>query len=364
MLLLNNCQYYDVRTWSRFEDTGLEADSFIEEGPSLWENLGISERNRDIMRKTLSSGWIDKELDACHELGVKLVTCRDFLYPPSLLELKDAPLLLYVRGALLSLPGKVIGVVGTRRCSAYGRKVAREIGERAASCGWSVVSGGAKGIDGAVHSGCLAGGGVTAAVLGTGVDVVFPAEHREMFGRIAETGALFSEYRLGCGGEGWRFPRRNRIIAGLSSRTVVVEAPHRSGAMITARHALEAGRDVWAVPGRIDDERCSGSNNLIFDGALPLIDMETFFGEPGMDMGSFRNSSDAAGTFEIKKSITPLTDVEKILVALLTNHADRTIDNLAGEAKMSAAEVFKTMSMLLLRGVVFSSGPGRYRLVD
>jgi DNA processing protein len=362
MLLLNYCQSYDTRTWERFEETGLEPDALAEGGPSLWESIGISERNRGAMARALSSGWIDRELEASEKLGVRLVTCRDPIYPADLLELKDAPILLYVRGGRLSLPGRTVGVVGTRRCSAYASNVAREIGKNAASRGWSVVSGGAKGIDGLAHAGCLDENGVTAAVLGTGVDVVYPSEHRELFRRIMETGILFSEYPLGTGGEGWRFPKRNRIIAGLSSRTVVVEAPHKSGAMITARQAAEAGREVWAVPGRIGDDRCSGSNRLIFDGAFPLIDMETFFGVPNPQRNLFPDDFEAEDG--AKKEAPQLSDVEKILVALLTNHGDRTIDNLAGEAKMSAAEVLKAMSILSLRGVVFPSGPGRYRLMD
>ena len=273
-------------------------------------------------------------------------------------------MLLYVRGAMLTLPGTVVGIVGTRRCSAYGLKVAREMGGLAASNGWSVVSGGAKGIDGAAHTGCLYGGGVTAAVLGTGADVVFPPEHRKLFGAIMEAGALYSEYGLGCGGNGWRFPRRNRIIAGLSSRTVVIEAPRRSGALITARHAAEAGRDVWAVPGRIDDERCWGSNCLIFDGAMPVVDYEFFFGTTPLSKDALPDISGAGAAMAAKNRARETSESEKILVALLTNHGDRTIDNLAGEAKMSAAEVFKAISMLSLRGVVFSSGSGRYSLAD
>ncbi|MDR3322381.1 MAG: DNA-processing protein DprA [Synergistaceae bacterium] len=362
MLLMNYCQNCDARMWERFEETGLEPDALAEGGPSLWERIGMSERARGAMTKALSLGWIERELDACEKLGVRLVTCRDPIYPVGLLELKDAPILLYVRGGRLSIPGRAVGIVGTRRCSAYAGNVASEIGKNAALRGWSVVSGGAKGVDGLAHAGCLDEDGMTAAVLGTGVDVVYPSEHRKLFDRIMETGALFSEYPLGTGGEGWRFPKRNRIIAGLSLRTVVVEAPHKSGAMITARQAAEAGREVWAVPGRIGDDRCSGSNRLIFDGAFPLIDMETFFGVPDPQKNLFSGDFEAAGG--VKKEAPQLSDVEKILVALLTNHGDRTIDNLAGEAKMGAAEVLKAMSILSLRGVTFSSGPGRYRLVD
>ena len=363
LLLLNACQQYDVRMWEKFEEIGLESAAFAEEGRALWERLGITERCMGVMTKLLSSGWIDRELEVCERLGVRIITCRDAIYPRSLLELEDAPVLLYVRGEKFSVGAKTIGVVGTRRCSAYGAGVAREIGRIAADGGWSVVSGGAKGIDGAAHEGCLGGGGHTVAVLGTGIDVVYPSEHRGLFERIAERGALYSEYPLGANGVGWRFPRRNRIVVGLAARTVVVEAPHKSGAMITARLAAEAGREVWAVPGRIGDDRCAGSNRLIFDGAMPLIDMETFFGTGEPQRLLFEGLDNESETRPPREEVK-LNDVEKILVALLTNRGDRTIDNLAGEAKMSAAEVFKAMSLLSLRGLVCSSGPGRYRLTD
>ncbi|MDR0616134.1 MAG: DNA-processing protein DprA [Synergistaceae bacterium] len=361
LLLLNACERYDIRMWERFEKKGLDPDAFIEEGQSLWESIGINERSRDVMSRALSSGWLEREIDGCAKLGASLVTFKDPLYPPLLLELADAPLVLYVHGARLALPGNVIAVVGTRRCSSYGVQVAREIAGQAARLGWSVVSGGAKGIDGAAHSACLEKGGFTATVLGTGIDVVFPPEHRKLFGLIRESGALYSEYGLGCGGNGWRFPRRNRIIAGLASQTVVVEAPERSGALITARHAAEAGRDVWAVPGRIDDGRCAGSNRLILDGAMPLISIEHFFTSHGLSGDTFK---DEAGAGDRVKNSADMTDVEKILVALLTNQGDRTIDILASEAKMSAAEVSKAISMLSVKGIVFSSQHGRYSLKD
>jgi DNA processing protein len=192
---------------------------------------------------------------------------------------------------------------------------------------------------------------------------VYPAEHRELFNRILENGALYSEYALGERGEAWRFPRRNRIIVGLASRVVVVEAPHKSGAMITARFAAEEGRDVWAVPGRIDDERSAGSNRLIFDGAMPLVDFDIFFEKPAQGAQKLLFADEAAQKVK-KNDNPPLSDPERVVLSYLTIHGDKTIDNLAGEAKMSAAEVFKIISVMSLRGLVFSSGPGRYRLAD
>lgn len=358
LLLLSSCRYYDIRMWERFEELNFEPEAFLTEGVSLWKELGISERNISLMSDNMLSGWIDREIDTCTGQGIRLVTYKDPLYPKSLLDLHDAPLLLYMWGEHLSVGASGTGMVGTRRCSSYGAKIARMLGEGAARCGQCVVSGGAAGIDGYAHAGCIDAGGASIAVLGTGVDVVYPSQHRELFARIRENGGLYSEYRLGTGGEAWHFPKRNRIIAGLSSRVVIVEAPERSGAMITARQAAEIGREVWAVPGRIDDVRCAGSNRLILDGAIPLIGVEAFFEEVGGQKTLFANME-----MENPPDIQ-LDETERRLLALLTDQGDRTIDNLANEAKMSAAEVLKTMTMLTIKGVVRSSAPGRYSMAD
>jgi DNA processing protein len=348
--------------WEHFEEMGLPPAAFAEEGVSLWEKLKITENNISIMAKALSSGWIDRELDGCERRGVRIVTFRDADFPPTLLKIRAAPLLLYVKGAVPSLCVKTIAVVGTRRCSSYAIKTAREIGARAAGQGWNVISGGAKGVDCASHLGCLDAGGATAAVLGTGIDIAYPPEHRELFERIAEKGALITEYPAGSKGERWHFPRRNRIIVGLASRIVLVEAPYRSGAMITANLAAEEGREVWAVPGRIDDERCCGSNRLIFDGATPLIDLDSFFGTEQRYAERTLFDDDAPGMG--RKNLQSLSGDEKRILSLLSIHGGNTIDNLAGEAKMSAAEVFKIISVMSLRGLVAMIGPGRYSLCD
>lgn len=357
MLLLNSCEQYDIRMWKKFEETGLEPEAFVSEGRALWSRLGISDRAMDIIERGISSGWADRELDRCERIGARIVTCRDGIYPKNLLEIEDAPMLLYMRGEIFSPGSKSVAIVGTRRCSSYAAKVAHDIAHRAASERWCVVSGGAKGVDGASHAGCLEAGGRTIAVFGTGIDKVYPVEHRGMFEKIAETGAICSEYPLGASGEAWRFPKRNRVVVGLASRAIVVEAPQKSGSMITARLALKCDRDVWAVPGRIGDDRCAGSNRLLFDGATPLVSLDDFFGT--QDAQSLLFPPDRP-----QRSAPPMSDAEKTMVTLLTDHPDLTIDNLAAEAKMSAAEVFKIMSVLSVKGVVRSTGPGRFGLND
>lgn len=359
LMLLNTVPAHDARLWERFRELNLEPEALFTEGEKLWEKIGVREKNCAIMRRALDGGWVDRELEACERRGVTILCREDRGYPQPLQELEGAPLVLYVKGVLPGQFERTVGVVGTRRCSLYGEGIARNFGRNAAVHGWIVVSGGAKGVDGEAHLGALDGDGLTIAVLGTGVDVVYPAEHRGLFARIAERGALVSEFPLGVGGDAWRFPMRNRIIAGLSSRVVVVEAPNRSGAMITARQAGEAGREVWAVPGRIVDETCAGSNRLIFDGAIPLVDMESFFGAAMPQKVLFPEEEPRPNV-----RTAELNETERKLVTLLARGADRTVDNLAEESGIGVQDVFRAMSILSLRGLVRASGPGRYRLAD
>ena len=197
---------------------------------------------------------------------------RDATYPGLLAAIHDPPPALFVRGRgsdeLLSQPA--IAVVGARACSAYGRSVARSLGRELAAAGLVVVSGMARGIDGEAHRGALEAAGSTLAVLGCGIDRDYPAAHAELARRICERGLIVSEYEPGIEPAPWRFPARNRIIAGLCEATIVVEARERSGALITADFALEEGRDVLAVPGEITSALSAGTNALIRLGATPV----------------------------------------------------------------------------------------------
>ncbi|HUP16681.1 MAG TPA: DNA-processing protein DprA [Acidimicrobiia bacterium] len=192
---------------------------------------------------------------------------------PMLVGVSQAPSHLWVRGSLPSMPG--VAIVGTRRCTEYGRTIARTLGHAVASAGWPVISGLARGIDAAAHTGTLDAGGEGFAVLGCGVDVIYPAENRGLAGRLLENaGGLISEYPPGTPPAPFRFPARNRIIAGLSGAVVVVEAAVTGGALITARLALDQGIDVLAVPGDINRATSEGCNLLIRDGAHPVLSSE------------------------------------------------------------------------------------------
>jgi DNA processing protein len=190
-------------------------------------------------------------------------------YPGVLERVIDPPDPLYVRGSLPA--GPAVAIVGSRRCTRYGATLARTLARSIAQAGWVVVSGLARGIDTAAHLGALDGGGPTVAVLGCGIDVWYPASNRALGERILGTGAIVSEYGPGVTPAPWRFPARNRIVMGLSGAVIVVEAAERSGALITARLAMEAGIDVFAVPGDLDRTTSAGANRLISDGAHPIV---------------------------------------------------------------------------------------------
>ena len=208
-------------------------------------------------------------------MTVPSIARRDDAYPPLLAELHDPPARLFLRGSAIDLlRAPAVAVVGARSCSAYGAQVARSLARELAGAGLVVVSGLARGIDGEAHRGALEAEGATIGVLGCGIDRDYPAAHAELARRITETGLIVSEYPPATEPAPWRFPARNRLIAGLALATVVVEARERSGALITADFALELGRDVFAVPGEITAALSAGTNHLLRQGAAPLLSVD------------------------------------------------------------------------------------------
>jgi DNA processing protein len=233
------------------------------------------------------------------ETGVRWVSRAAPEFPPLLHAIHDPPPGLFVRGdaGLELLRRAAVAVVGARSCSPYGAQVARMLGRELGRAGLVVVSGLARGIDGEAHRGALESGGLTVGVLGCGIDRDYPAAHRELAARIRAAGLTVSEYALGVEPAPWRFPARNRIIAGLSAAAVVVEARDRSGALITADLALEEGREVFAVPGEITSALSSGTNDLLKLGATPLTgsaDVLTVFGLTSGETDAFELGSSAA----------------------------------------------------------------------
>jgi DNA processing protein len=283
--------------------------------------------------------------------GVRWLARSDDAFPALLREIHDPPAGLFLRGRadadVLSRPS--VAIVGARGCSAYGAGVARSLGRDLAAAGLVVVSGLARGIDGEAHRGAIEVGGVTVAVLGCGIDRDYPSAHRDLARRIAVEGLVVSEYAPGVAPAPWRFPARNRIVAGLCTVTIVVEARQRSGALITADFALDEGRDVFAVPGEITASLSEGSNALLRVGAAPL--MRT------------RDILDHFGIEEIAQpaeSVTVGAAARAVLEALRRDRA--SADGLARAVSLDPGAVAGALVELELAGLVTEEA-GTYREV-
>ena len=222
---------------------------------------------------------VDRALERADRLGIEVVTWRSPEYPESLWHLADPPPVLFLRGRGELLGRDAVTVVGARRATSRSRDLAQRLGRSLAQAGVTVISGMALGVDGAVHRGALDADGDTVAVLGTGADIAYPRAHYPLFRRILDRGLTVSEFLPGTPALPHHFPRRNRILAALARLTIVVEAGVRSGSLITVDHALDLGRDVWVVPGPIEQAACAGSNRLLLDGARPLLSVSEFIDE-------------------------------------------------------------------------------------
>lgn len=279
--------------------------------------------------------------------GLGLLHPGDPDYPPALLDLGDPPATLWTRGSLAALPAPLVAIVGTRRCSAYGERVTRDLATALARAGVGIVSGMARGIDAVAHLAALDAGGRTIAVLGTGADVAYPPAHRDLHERIAECGLVLSEAPPGHRGGPGAFPRRNRIIAGLAAATIVVEAGHRSGALITANHALELGRTVAAVPGPIDTPHAAGSNELLRDGAVVIAGIEDALAL----VGATRPTRGAPSVDE--------PDAAAVWAALGRGALD--LDALCTHSRLPAARCLAAVTQLELEGRVECAMTGEVR---
>lgn len=261
-------------------------------------------RDSGINKRDILDTLMDKSLDEAYDIlmeckvkGIEILTYADEIYPQRLREIPDPPMVLYYKGVFPAVDHEaVIGIVGTRRSTLYGLLYAKEFGKAIACGGAVVVSGGARGIDSMALKGALEGQTPVICVLGSGLDVIYPRENADLFFEIQKHGCLISEFRPGTKGFGHNFPIRNRIISGLSLGVLVVEAPERSGALNTAHHALEQGRDVFAIPGNIGTQSSAGSNRLLREGAIMV--------ESGWDVLSEYLSLFPGKLFDPKKADT------------------------------------------------------------
>lgn len=292
--------------------------------------------------------FAERETAALVRAGCRIVTLLDDEYPPLLREIADPPPFLYVRGSLAGI-GTAVAVVGSRRASAYGRTVTERMAEELSRAGVAVISGLARGIDTAAHNGALKGEAKTVGVLGCGVDVVYPAENRRLFAEMAERGAVVSEFPLGTAPLAENFPRRNRIISGISHGVLVVEAAERSGSLVTARIALDQGRDVYAIPGNITNEGSRGANRLIREGAK-LVD--------GVDDILEELPGGRVARRGVPMPAHDLSPAEAAVFALLSAEPLH-IDRIIAKSALTVGELSAMLLRLELKGAV-TQLPGKY----
>ncbi len=320
------------------------------------ELLGVeglrSEIAGRIVRKEFSTDP-SKVLRALEKWGGKLLTFADPAYPESLKSIHDPPMVLYLRGSGIPQNFSFVAVVGSRNPTPYGMKAAENLSQGLARRGIGVVSGLARGIDSAAHWGCLSGHGFTVAVLGTGIDTIYPSSNKKLFDEIVRMGAIISEFPLGTPPEPKNFPIRNRIISGLGKGVIVVEATMNSGSLITASVALEQGREVFAVPGSIQSFKSRGSHFLIKQGAKLVENSDDVLDELGLNY-TFVPKTD---TFKAAPS-PPIEESETKIYELIGDYPIH-IDDIARQGNLEPAVVSATLMRMELRGVIRQL-PGKY----
>lgn len=288
------------------------------------------------------------EIELCRRAGVDIISEADELYPPALREIPDPPGVLFVRGALRPQDQLAIAIVGTRHASTYGRTQAERLAGSLARAGLTVVSGLARGIDGAAHRGALAAGGRTLAVLGSGVLNIYPPEHAQLADDVIARGALISESPPRQAPLSGSFPQRNRIISGLALGVIVIEAAERSGALITARHAMEQGREVFALPGPVDSRTSRGCHRLIRDGAKLVESADDVLEELGPLVAP---TADGDGRTIHHPAELQLNEVEQQVLAAIGT-APTAIDAVCGASGLPIHHVLSAVSVLEMRHLV------------
>jgi DNA processing protein len=292
------------------------------------------------------------ELERLTRQGISAVHPGHPSYPRLLAEISGRPSILYARGALTPADDASVAIVGTRRATPYGTQAAERIAAELAQGGITVVSGLARGVDAAAHRAALDAGGRTIAVLGSGPDVIYPAEHRRLAEQILESGAILSELPPGAKPDAQNFPARNRIVSGMTLGTLVIEAPLRSGALITASFAADQGREVFVIPGSIFAQTAEGTNALLRDGARLVRD--------GADILEDLGVGGVSATIDTQSQLS-LDEDERRLLAALSKEA-RHIDELAEEANLPAGAVSALMLTMELKGLVRNHGAQYYVL--
>ncbi len=318
--------------------------------PEALRASGLGPRVIERLLEVRRSVDLEKLWEKIAERGIHILTWEEETYPLRLREIDQPPPVLYVRGELLAEDDFAVAVVGTRRVTPYGRQVAEELSAYLAANGVTVVSGLARGVDAIAHSAAIQAGGRSIAVLGSGVDIIYPPENRSLAEKLLAGGALVSDYPIGTAPESNNFPPRNRIISGLSLAVVVVEAGETSGALITAEFAAEQGREVFAVPGNILAQQSRGTNRLIQNGAQPLLSPQ--------DLMQALNLT-RVGEQKAARKILPADAVEAKLLEVL-GQEPLHVDDLRSQTGLPVERISAALVMMELKGLVRQVGSMNY----
>jgi DNA processing protein len=356
----------EIEAWIRLNASGLSVErqlALIEvfgsplgilaaEDGELTQIEGMTAIHVRKLRQTCSEAQAAAIRERLITEGWSLIPITDPGYPALLREIPSPPPVLFVEGELGAPDQLAVGVVGTRKSTPYGRQVARRMGYELAARGLTVVSGMALGIDGEAHEGALEAGGRTIAVLGCGLDITYPSQHRDLRSQIAQQGAVLTELPFGTEPAKEQFPRRNRIISGLCSGVVVVEAPAGSGALITARLAAEQGRQVFAVPGDVGRPESRGCNELIRDGAILVQSVDDVLDGLGVAIETVATSPQAA-------IVADLPPDEAAVYNILAGET-RTVDEIVAATGIDVARTMTALMLLEVKGLVRRFGGGTY----
>jgi len=328
---------------------------------ALAELRGVGREGAERIARQRDQVRVETEIEAAAEAGVRILCSADSDWPVGLRQIPDPPIVLYVLGDLRPTDAIAVAVVGTRRCSIYGGEQARRFGELLAGVGFTIVSGLARGIDAFAHHGAVDVGGRSIAVLGSGLNHIYPPENEALAHRLLKNGAWISELPMRTRVRREHFPGRNRILAGMTLGTLVVEAPRRSGALITARLASEYNREVFAIPGRIDEPAAFGTNALIRDGAAKLVtcldDILDELGEVGERLRAHAHEQDkvkvkaSSGSQTAGASGPPLSDTERAVYVAVGRepvYADTLLQHLG----LPAGDVLAAVTALELKGLI------------
>jgi len=321
---------------------------------------GISQNTATAIAGFKNWDKVKEELELLDKNKINVITCQDKLYPVKLLNIYDRPPLIYVRGNLKNEDIN-IAIVGSRMASTYGKYTTEKISRELALKGLTIVSGMARGIDSTAHRGAITAHGRTIAVLGSGLDVIYPPENKKLFDDIIQNGAVISEFPPGTPPLSANFPTRNRIISGMSYGVVIVEAGEKSGSLITARLALEQGREVFAVPGSIDSAGSRGTNKLIKQGAILIENIDDILEEimPQIEFKTELKTPRVSGSEIIEKKSHEILDEVDQKIFDFVSQGRIHIDDLISSTGLPSADILSALTTMELKGII-QQHPGKF----